>query len=155
MKKLNSGFNLLELLIALAITGILLMASAPGILDFVVNTRIASQTNDFVAALAYTRSEALGRGRSVSLTSVGGDWANGFLVQQVSNGQVIRSYPALSGAASLSATGGATAFTFGPTGLLGTGVDVLELCHGADYTGRTISITGVGVGNVEHKNDCS
>jgi len=155
MKKYNSGFSLLELMIALAIAALLVMASAPGIESFVVNNRIATQTNDFVASMAYARSEALGRGRSVSLTAVNGNWANGFLVQQLSDSSVVRSYPALSGESSLSATGGSTVFTFSSTGLLLGGGDVLSLCHGAAYTGRTISIIGVGVGNVQHKTNCS
>jgi len=155
MKKLNKGFTLLELMISLAIVAILVTASAPGIQGFVINSRIAAQTNDIVSALAYARSEALGRGRSVSLSAVSGDWANGFLVQQVSGGQVIRSYPALSGTSTLTAVGGTTVFTFTSTGLLGSTLDDMDLCHGSDYTGRTISITGVGVGNVQHKNDCS
>lgn len=155
MKKYNSGFSLLELMITLAIAAIIVTASAPGITKSVVKNRIAAQSNDFVAAMAYARSEALGRGRSVSLVAVNGNWASGFLVQRVSDNLVVRSYPALSGDSTFSATGGSTAFTFSSTGLLQGAGDVLSLCHGAAYTGRTISIIGVGVGNVQHKTDCS
>lgn len=90
----TAGFTLYELMIALAIGAILLTLAAPDMSDFVRNNRIVTVSNDFVANISVTRSEAIKRGvtvimcRSANPTaanpSCGGtaaqDWSQGWLM---------------------------------------------------------------------------
>ena len=87
MKTLR-GFTIIELMITVAIVGILVAAAAPGYQDWVATTRLNSHTNEFVTALHYARSEAVKRNVAVSVckTSSGADcvttgtWAQGWMV---------------------------------------------------------------------------
>ena len=63
------GFTLFELMIVLAIAGLLLGLGVPAMGDFIRNSRITGAANDVMAALHYARSEAIKRRRPVSLCS--------------------------------------------------------------------------------------
>jgi type IV fimbrial biogenesis protein FimT len=82
------GFTLIELIITLAIAGILLAVAVPNFISFVQNSRLTSQANDLVTALNYARSEAIKRGvRTAVCSSTNGTscaasttWDTGWLV---------------------------------------------------------------------------
>lgn len=61
------GFTLMELVITLAIASILAVAAAPSFQNFVLENRLTTQMNELVADLAFARSEAIKRGRSVTV----------------------------------------------------------------------------------------
>ena len=67
MNKVQSGFTLLELLLVVAIAGLLLAIGVPTMGDFVRNARITGAANDVMAALHFTRSEAIKRRLPVTL----------------------------------------------------------------------------------------
>ncbi|WP_103918988.1 pilus assembly FimT family protein [Candidatus Venteria ishoeyi] len=54
-----SGFSLLELMVVLAIVSILVTTGLPQLSDFVKNSRLTTQTNNFVATLNMARTEAI------------------------------------------------------------------------------------------------
>jgi len=60
MKK-QTGFTLVELMVALAVVAIMGMFAAPGLRAFVQNGKTVTQTNQLVTALNYGRSEAVKR----------------------------------------------------------------------------------------------
>ena len=61
------GFTLVELLVVLAVMGILLTIAIPGY-AFLMNTnRLAAVTNDLVSAIQLARSEAIKRGMRVTV----------------------------------------------------------------------------------------
>lgn len=84
------GFTVLELMIAVAVLGILLGVGVPSFNAIMRQNRLAGQTNDFLAAAAMARSEAVKRGTLVSLCPAAADgsdacsgddaWSNGWLV---------------------------------------------------------------------------
>ena len=87
MKK-NSGFTLVELMITLAIVGILLLVGVPSLKTFMQSNQLIASTNELLSALHVARSEAIKLNTRVSIcdssngTSCGltGDWSNGWIV---------------------------------------------------------------------------
>jgi type IV fimbrial biogenesis protein FimT len=67
MKRAATGFTLLELMVTLAIAGVLFAVAIPAMGDFIRNSRITGAANDVMGALHYTRSEAVKRRASVTL----------------------------------------------------------------------------------------
>lgn len=67
MNEKPSGFTLLELMVVLAIAGVLMAVGIPAMGDFIRNSRITAAANDVMAALHFTRSEAIKRRRPVTL----------------------------------------------------------------------------------------
>lgn len=65
-----AGFTVLELMITIAVLGILLGIGVPSFNNIVRQNRIASQTNELLAAAAMARSEAVKRGTEVVLCPV-------------------------------------------------------------------------------------
>jgi type IV fimbrial biogenesis protein FimT len=66
MKK-NSGFTLLELLLTLALIGIVTAFALPSMRAFTQNDRLTTNINSMVGHLAYARSEAVKRSQQVSM----------------------------------------------------------------------------------------
>ncbi len=67
MKRAQPGFTLLELMVVLAIAGVLIAVGIPAMGDFIRNGRITAAANDVMAALHFTRSEAIKRRLPVTL----------------------------------------------------------------------------------------
>jgi type IV fimbrial biogenesis protein FimT len=67
MKRVQPGFTLLELMLVVAIAGILLAVAVPAMGNFIRNSRITSAANDVMAGLHFTRSEAIKRRLPVTL----------------------------------------------------------------------------------------
>lgn len=83
MKK-QTGFTLVELFVAVAILGILLVLVVPEMRMTILNNQITSKTNGLVRALNYARNESVvrGRGTSININAINGgnDWSAGWEV---------------------------------------------------------------------------
>lgn len=166
MKKLTAGFTLIELIIVVAIVGVLASLAAPSFSTMIKNNRLASNINDLTSDLALARSESNKRGRRVTVcpstngTSCSGAsaWATGRLVfvdldadGTVDSGdEILRVSSALGGNNTMVYTGpapGNTSYSFiqyRPKGITNT-VGTFKLCD--DRTGafgRTIEVTTTG-----------
>ncbi len=67
MKKQNSGFTLIELIITVSIVAILVSIAAPSFRTMLENNRATTTTNELVSALLLARSEALKRRNNISI----------------------------------------------------------------------------------------
>jgi type IV fimbrial biogenesis protein FimT len=63
----NTGFTLIELMVAVALGAIILTLGVPSFQETIRNNRLATQTNDFISGLNLARSEAVKRGVRVTL----------------------------------------------------------------------------------------
>ena len=162
MRPNTGGFTLIELLVTLSVAAILLTIAAPNFQTFILNNRIANQSNMMLAALNYARSEAVRRGSTVTAcpSSTGNScsgstsWSTGWIVfvdpnadgVVAASGDVLRVFPALSGNNTLTA-GTNTYFPFGGSGALaaGTAGDDFRLCdsRGVAYS-RDINVLASG-----------
>jgi type IV fimbrial biogenesis protein FimT len=71
MKK-TRGFTLVELLITLAIAGILAGLAGPSFFEMIQNNRITSTTNHLISHINYARSEAVRLNRAVNIARTSG-----------------------------------------------------------------------------------
>jgi prepilin-type N-terminal cleavage/methylation domain-containing protein len=77
------GFTLIELMLVISIASVLLVIGLPEMGNFLKNSRLTEKTNTFVAALNFSRSEAITRNNNVFISShdasVSGDaWGKGW-----------------------------------------------------------------------------
>jgi type IV fimbrial biogenesis protein FimT len=73
MKAKQSGFTLLEMMIAIALLAALLSFGLPNFRDFVRNARMAAAANDLLADMNFARSEAIKRRVPVTLCKLNAD----------------------------------------------------------------------------------
>ena len=139
MKSRSHGFTLTELLVALAVAGLMLGLAAPSFDLFRRNNRLTAAANDFLAATQVARTEAIKRQLPVSMcasanpTNAGaacsGPPFNGWIVFVDTNndcnragGEAIVKTGGLI-ATSLTARSNGTCISFAPTGFLQPAAD--------------------------------
>lgn len=88
MKIYHPGFTLIELIIVIAIAGVLAAVASPYMGTMIKNNRLATNINDLTGDLSLARSESLKRGTRVTVCSstngtscaTSADWAKGRIV---------------------------------------------------------------------------
>ena len=116
--RFHAGFTLIELMVVVVVMAILAAVAAPSFVNVISNSRVRSQTSEFLTALASARSEAIKRGRTVCVRPVSGtDWASGYEVftretassscasRDSSKDTLIQTFAALSGGNTLTTSG--------------------------------------------------
>jgi type IV fimbrial biogenesis protein FimT len=168
MKSRHTGFTLIELVITIALLGILLAWAIPNVRTFIKNARIVSVTNELVADIGLARQEAQRRGRTVQIcasndgtTCSGTDWMNGWIINApapppAAGNIVVKSNREPQGPAAGRTGGnlitalGAVTMSFLPSGQLSGGAGTLTInirddrAGQGDLTQRDIAVTLVG-----------
>lgn len=140
------GFTLIEMLVALAIMGLLTRLAAPSFLSFIAEARLTSGSEGVAGALNYARSEAGMRSAPIVIIPAASGWQGGLSVKS-SAGVELRQVGRM--AASVSLTGpvsSMTKITFYPDGSTDLGGSAwMRFCDSnAGSVGRYISINGSG-----------
>ncbi|MBT9614271.1 MAG: GspH/FimT family pseudopilin [Burkholderiales bacterium] len=167
------GFTLIELVMSIAIVGILLTVGIPSFIALITNNRIVSQTNDFVSDLAHARAEAVRRNSRVTIcrSNTGtscvpsSSWRDGWIVFTDPSGfgtlagseTILRVHSAMPTGMTLAVSGFENSgdfLQFLPSGLV-SGVSggstatagSFTLCV-SGYRGRTINFNSIGRVNI-------
>ncbi|GHB98293.1 GspH/FimT family pseudopilin [Thermomonas carbonis] len=121
-RPLPQGFTLVELLVAVAVMGVLAVVAAPSMTALVNTYRVSSTAGELTAALQIARSEAVRRNARVSVCGnaacTSTDWSEIVVVHSAPTADdpaVIRSTGASSG---VSVTGPANGIVFRPSGVI-------------------------------------
>lgn len=160
--KASTGFSLTQLIVVVAIVGIMLGVAIPTYRSFVNNATLTTATNDFVAALNIARSEALKRDAIVSVQASdtsSKDFADGYCLVIGTPGNctdAIRTFSVGSTTMEIMISGDLSVISFdGLGGLSGTsGANrQIDLCRG-DQDYRKIEIKLIGRPTVSSGVEC-
>ena len=163
MNESQTGFTLIELMMALIISAIRATLAVPSFNDMIRKNRLAAMTNDFVSTLNYARSEAVKRGAGVIVCSSNDQagctntaWKDGWIVQLASTGEMLRAHAALDGPGTeLINIEGKTDLQYTSQGMLsGNAATTFMLCLQAGKPGRQIAITATGRPRSREYNGC-
>jgi type IV fimbrial biogenesis protein FimT len=154
------GFNIIELMVGIAVLGVLLGVGVPSFIDMIGNNRLVEQSNSMITALNYARSEALKRGFRVSACpgagtacSGGTDWNAGVLVFSDDTGttgtldgsdELLQSWPASTSGFVAGGGSSPASITFLPNGAQAAAqIDIYKSgCTGLQLRRVTVALTG-------------
>ncbi len=166
--KRNSGLTLIELIITIAIAATLLSLAIPGFGALISETKISTVTNDLVASINLTRSEAVKRGTRATLCASRppytactetSDWSHGWIIFEDRNAfgtreedePIIHTHPAVENPITIRGKPTiANYLSYNSTGLSrlpngGFQAGRIEICDGRDNTrARSIVINRLG-----------
>jgi type IV fimbrial biogenesis protein FimT len=132
----QTGFTLYELLVTVAIVGVILSLGVPNLRDYAANSRLTSTANDLHASFQLARSEAVKSKSNVTIcasaTPLGADpvcdgtWNQGYIVfldddgdlnRNGANETVLRAHGPIDNSVTLAVRGNANYFSYASTGL--------------------------------------
>lgn len=144
-KNQSKGFTLIEMVVAVAIFGILVAVGVPSLRDISLNQRVKTATFDLYSSLIFARGEAIKRNANVDITPAGGVWANGWTVRVQADATLLKTQGALS---NMTLTGPAVSITYRRDGRLASGAAALTVAGGSNVTMRCIAIALDGRPNI-------
>ena len=86
MKHKIAGFTLIELMITIALAGILAAIGLPSFTDTISRSRLTTNINELVASMNFARSEAVKQNRSITVRKSGTEWEEGWTIFVDMNG---------------------------------------------------------------------
>lgn len=92
----TKGFSLVEMMVVIAVMGILAAIATPAFRDMIQNQRVRNAAAELHSSLALARSEALKRNTSVTVSAIDGNWSNGWQIANPAlSDALIESRPAI------------------------------------------------------------
>lgn len=154
------GFTLLELMIVVAILGVLMAMAMPAVSEMIASQRVRDTAADIHTSMMRARNEAISRGLATAVTPVGGNWAGGWYIANpdgtynpdMTNPTVFIEQHAAVPNATITSTGGTASFSHVGrlTGVVkitigGGGGTALIRCVEVDLMGRPKTYSGACV----------
>jgi type IV fimbrial biogenesis protein FimT len=152
------GLTLIELLVTLAVVAIVVAFGLPSLQKTSQSSRLTSAINTLSGDMAFARSEAVTRNKSIRIRTVngGGDWSGGWVVETVDTATALRNAPALPANIVLNGLAGADSITFRSDGTqTGASASFLTCKSGESGSyGRQIDINASGRIQLFDKKNC-
>ena len=166
MRKENSGFTIIELLITVAIAGTLLAVALPSYRNQVANNCLTANVNNLVTSLQLARSEATKRRQTVFVTASSptatNEWGAGWTVWQdidddsaIDDIEKIKVVTTTCTATTIDETGNDSEFEYRPTGFIDNPGEFNVCDDRTGETGRQLSISVTGRPNINSGLTCS
>lgn len=164
----SGGFTLLELMVTVAVAGVLMMVAIPAYQGMVQRNTMTSTINDLVGDIYYARSEAITRGTRVSICpsdgqpKCTGNWLNGWIVypgNTPSDGELLRVHGAVTTPQLTVKDNKGNPITFGGSGFatgsartitIGTDNSSDVTCLVVSFVGRVSTESGYYDATTEH-----
>ena len=151
--KKHNAFTLIELMVTLALVGILATIALPGMSNFIKNERLTTSINSLLSYLQYARSEAILRHSQITVcasndqATCSGNWVDGWIVT-VTNADdsvtILKIRQALRGNVTLSSSGG-TEVIFDRRGFSPASESIFAVCDDRGISNlKSISISKTG-----------
>jgi len=152
------GFTIIELMMTLAVAAILITIAIPSFRSMIISNNIITHTNEFVGTISYARSEAIRRGKSVTicksssgtacLTGGGTYWDSGWIAHidldsdgTVDANEVLRVWPKLPDTYTLRSSEFTDLLRYNPLGTANNSGS-FAICHNSSEQGaKAIIIT--------------
>lgn len=110
------GFTIMELMITVALVGIISAMALPSFTGFVQRNQLSSVVRGVVGGIALTRSEAVSQRQNVDFEARGSDWDTGWQVN--ADGTILRESDPFPAGYTLVFANGSTKLTFNARGIL-------------------------------------
>jgi len=145
MKKEQSGFSLIEIMITLAIAGILLSFGIPNLRGLIIRQSISTKANDMLVDFTFARSEAITSGVPVTIIA-NTTWDKGWKIVTDNNRdgieEVIRLTNTEENSIVLSDSNATTPITFNPTGSLKSSISrEILIKHNSVIQTKTLEVS--------------
>lgn len=121
----SKGFSLIELLIVIAILGVVSVVALPSFKTMIRGNQVSSGADSLYGVLLYARSEAASRGTHVTIEAPSADeWLSDVVVRTSS--ETLKEQP---GIANLIGDGNASTIVYRPNGTISTNAISITICH--------------------------
>lgn len=159
----NHGFTLVELVISIAVIGILAAIAAPNFQDALLSSRLRANANKLLSSIYLARGEAIKRNTVITLcassngTSCTGSWENGWII--LSGTTLISAQNSIPIGFRIIEANGLTSLSFQPMSI-GTTQASLKICRLTPSVGSqerviTVSATGRASSSKTTTGNCS
>lgn len=136
----SGGFTLIELMIGIAVAGVLLALAVPSFQNLTANNALRSSTADLITAINTARAQAVNLRVDVVLEETGSSWSDGWKIKYGAGTVETDQTFTPSGSVTVTQVSGSGALTFTPSGMMSSAV-TFEICDDrTKESGRQIKV---------------